>query len=865
MKERENSISNNDNSNSSEIQKTHDKNSLNNSNSILEAQNENSTSDLSSSLEAQNQNSTSSSSLIQENLDENSPETISQTSNDSEEEKKEEDLTLPSETPKFSEKNTPAQQKKELPEYKLTNIKGMEYIHETKIQIFGPKSEGTTAGFIIKDSKKTGMFKLGKFVAVNPQSVLDKTKKIYNNQGIHTTVIDEYLAMDISKILGLPTSKVELALIEATKNQILATSQLHIDYAKQIEKYNKDKHKNNLQPPVTPKPGLAKVKINQNEIEKFPILKIEFNTDLIDLKEAVAGSDYIINHGNYTPVCEGNNSNQILGHDNATFNIFSFLAGDPDIIGKNYQNKKLQGTKLFIFDTGIDIDFRLTIRNDGHFYNEYYIENTRRLYINDLRYKDSSFRNLTITDDVSLIEMIVAVNHFFESKQHIQILDKLNSRIVELKTTQDFPQKQQFINRAEKIKLTIKLRIEYLNKFIHSYRKIYQRDSKLAESLIALEELLSPSTIYSKAGIPLRHPQIPYESHFFCFEEQKFVNKGMVNIPIPDEKYKKLVMKVLLDTDMEAVLEENSQGKFLKCTEDDFKKYFTPDRVRLITHIETVPLASALKHIKHPNYLEGFLKLISFLPKESWSISILNSKSVPDLRVKLENLYHYYINNNNKDNLESYIQSLNSLDQMISFINTQIKISVEGKSLYETRDLDPSKNFDKLVELRAKIVKQQQYILYKSFNDEFKKHTNLSLTTLFAKADFLDISHSVNGLLITALQHPEILKNDSFIIIITQIDSIKEPVTDFIKFKETAQFIRSLIIKNLKSSTLVTPKTRNTLPLETTESKISLDNKLTNSIKARSKENIFAQNKNSGQQSSTNPKASTNSELFMLP
>ncbi len=622
-----------------------------------------------------------------------------------------------------------------------------------------------------------------------PNGMLKFGKNVTKSSPDHNIVLEEILATNFARILGLPTSDLEFVLVETSKEQI---------------KISKEKLEKNP----------------SSKTEVFPALLSRFRPNASDFTVAVAGNHPAYNQGHTKPIGEGKNSNQIVvGNDYALLNILAFLTNDPDIMGKDGQNKMiLSNGRLFSIDTSLHSTrykpgTNITIRKDGRLDSAFFDSRISR----DLTYLDEvdpirhvSFRNCSITNDVSFSESFNAIKDFFQTGKNKLIMAEFKKAREKILNT-DFPQKAAYLQKIDLLKRDVEKRIHDLYQTFSPYWELYYKitgqnicatDSKKegyeakekefndrVQSLTALEELLSPSTMYSPEGIPLRAPEIPYEKHFFWHQQTGIIFRDP-NVSFDEEN--QTVTIRLNNVDREAAerfrilfnLPKGYRQQFT-CSIDEFKKMVTADRVRFITHPETISLKSVINSKLEPvnalSYMRGMNGLLKELSSydRSLAISVLTD-------------YSRYVKVDAKPGYNALVNSkLTDLENIYQKINKKLP-----KNLLSTSHPHHDRGWGKMVEIQAKVQKQQQYILYRLIaTTPGLKDTPLAenILDIFEKADKLDITHSVNLLMMALYKNPELHKNLEFIRLITVIE--QTPLIGKNKYEEISKNAAELRLK----------------------------------------------------------------------
>ncbi len=436
----------------------------------------------------------------------------------------------------------------------------------------------------------------------------------------------------------------------------------------------------------------------------------------------------------------------ILGHDFGLFGMLNFLFQDPDSMGKEGQNKMLLNFDLFIIDSGLKKADTIELREDGRLFNSYY-----KQFNSDSKLgwgRHLAFRNLSMIDDTPFIDKLQGAIQIINRRDEIlKLLDNFVKEIEELKKEVEegsdcYKILQGYQETVNDYKLIVNRRIDSLENNFKYYIDIEKRDKNLPAAVVALEHLLSKSTrMYSREGVPLRAVEIPYQDHFFC--------RGKLDLS-PDNK--EIIIKNLTQTETRAVFEKMKlllgdkvklNNQTISCTKEDFIKYVTEDRVRLVTHPETVSLKTVLldenKDIKS-SYFNNYQKLLD---------------SFPQLRSKLNVFFQYY-NLKPKDS-KDLINNFKVLKQVFIQIDAALP-----KDLLTRTTADSNNDWGSLVALKAILTKKQQMILNEIFQEIKVNGKLISMADLFAHADRLDISDKLNKLLDRALDNPDLLNNNLF-------------------------------------------------------------------------------------------------------
>lgn len=697
-------------------------------------------------------------------------------------------------------------------------------------------------------------------------------KNVTKSSPDHNVILEELLATQFARILGVASTNQEFVLVETTKALIK-------DSKKILEK---DKPSAKHPTPTTAqttapaKPGTEQ-KAQAPKIEIFPALLARFEPTASSLSVAIAGNHPAYNQGHTKPLNEGTNSNQIVGKDYASLNILAFLTNDPDIIGKDGQNKMLlPNGRLFSIDTAVhSTRFKpgtnITIRNDGRLHSSLFDNRG----IRDLTYLDEldpvrhvSFRNCSVTNDVSFSEMFNSIKDFFatnkakeiraefeKARKGIETTDynlkkdfftKIDSferdsdfmekmadynksktarkpakeheeflkKIAEYKNAKEgfktgFKQKQAYLQKINLLERDVENRMHNLYETFKPYWELYykmtgqniystQKNSPdfkekeknfddTVQSLIALEELLSPSTMYSPEGIPLRAPEIPYEKHFFWHQETGWFWKTP-NVSFDEKKQTVTIRLNNIDPEaakrFRAILPKSNpnQNQFT-CSIQDFKNAVTPDRVRLLTHPETLSLKTAVKLGKANKdfYMQEMKSLLRNLSSDDKKLA--HSLFINYLTYTSKN----YVDSSGLDQ-KSYeskaIPKFDELEKMYQEISKKLLL----KNVIATTHPEHDSGWGKMIEIKAKVVKQQQYLVYRLIANkpEFKGDAwAQNILNIFEKADQLDISHSVNLLMRAVIKNPELSNDKDFKNIITAI--MQAPLEGNKKYEEISE------------------------------------------------------------------------------
>lgn len=574
-------------------------------------------------------------------------------------------------------------------------------------RIIGRKMEGVDPGLLFDNPP--GMTKFGK-------NLLSQVKPAN-----HDTILGELLGIGISRLfLGASSaSDMKLGLVKMSIDQLRNTPE---------------------------KGKLAEYKNEKTII--VPALSVNFNKKAKKLGDAkaIAAIHKNLCSGYTQPVLENMSPNMILGHDFGLFGMLNFLFQDPDSMGKEGQNKMLLNFDLFIIDSGLKKADTIELREDGRLFNSYY-----KQFNSDSKLgwgRHLAFRNLSMIDDTPFIDKLQGAIQIINRRDEIlKLLDNFVKEIEELKKEVEegsdcYKILQGYQETVNDYKLIVNRRIDSLENNFKYYIDIEKRDKNLPAAVVALEHLLSKSTrMYSREGVPLRAVEIPYQDHFFC--------RGKLDLS-PDNK--EIIIKNLTQTETRAVFEKMKlllgdkvklNNQTISCTKEDFIKYVTEDRVRLVTHPETVSLKTVLldenKDIKS-SYFNNYQKLLD---------------SFPQLRSKLNVFFQYY-NLKPKDS-KDLINNFKVLKQVFIQIDAALP-----KDLLTRTTADSNNDWGSLVALKAILTKKQQMILNEIFQEIKVNGKLISMADLFAHADRLDISDKLNKLLDRALDNPDLLNNNLF-------------------------------------------------------------------------------------------------------
>ncbi len=628
-------------------------------------------------------------------------------------------------------------------------------INKKQIEVTSVKKDGVTPGLNINHKPGKGMLKFGKYIS---KKSLKGIKQMMAPD--HEAVLEELLATNIAKILGLPASNVEMVLVE--------TSQEQIDQFVETKEF--------------------KGKPQDSKTIFVPALLSVFENNTVELAKIAAGNNEKFNQAHTKPNCEGNFSNKLVGKDYTLLSLLAYLSNDTDIIGSQVQNKLLQPSgKIFSIDTQISgnrTTGNITIRRDGRLNSTLFESRKAVNFYGNFRH--FNFRNCSMINDHSFPEMFHAVKDLFTSGKDRLIMNEFK-RARRAYFGKNFPQKEGFLQRINTLEKTVQDRLNNLRKTFEPYWNLYQLCTgqnifdknhvpspggveafeKLGSSLVALEELLSPSRMYSSEGVPLRAPHIPYRKHFFWHERNDLLScvvfdtiKKTITINLKNTapehiaRLKQLNFKITSDT--------------LTCSFAHFTKMVTGDRVRLLTHPETLPLKAAFENKMTINYLQDF--------------------RVFEIKDQKENdlLKFHYTQFQSEPDLFNKFKLLSIMYEMI---NNKIPSDV-----FESKDVAHDRGWGIMVESRAKIIKEQQKIMAELVKEDKTLNVILKGATiydLFAKADLLDISYSLNQLLETYCTKK--VSEKDFQEIIDTILSFKTPVWDIFEAAELANSIRANI------------------------------------------------------------------------
>jgi hypothetical protein len=603
-------------------------------------------------------------------------------------------------------------------------------------QIIGKKQDGVDPGLLFE----SGMLKFGKDLL----SLVKKTK--------HQTVLEELLAITITQLFDQPASDLQLVLVKTS--------------LKQIEK--------------TPDDGaLADCRDEKTII--IPALRVDFNKEAKTLEKAqvISGNYEKYRSGYLRPSFEGINPNRILGSDFGLFGMLNFLFQDPDSIGKKGQNKMLQNNRLFVIDSALHDRDQISIRQDGMLHNPYYKQSNSEAKLALARHK--AFRNLSVIDDTPLIEKLRAVKKIIKNKNNIMtLLDNFAREIEKLrKTVENDPGCNTILTEYRELtnqyKLILSKRIESLETTFKYYLPIVtdQDDKGMLSAVIALEELLSRSSrMYSRSGIPLRTVEIPFEDRFFC-EGKLFCKDKQIVIKLSNSKEAQEVL-----TKIQQLLGDKVKRHHhtITCSAADFIKYVTPDRVRLLTHPETISLKTARLEENQDIQTSYFKNINNLL------------KPFPKLYQELCVLFKNF--NRNPQSADRLIENIKILRTMYFKVDAALP-----KDLL-TKTVSDSKDWGALIGVKAIIIKNQQAMLQALLhnNPEFNSILNgKKIEDLFENADFMDISDKLNEVLGKVCRHPELLESKDLCLALNVILRIEKPVADYENFKKGVTAVDSLL------------------------------------------------------------------------
>ena len=513
----------------------------------------------------------------------------------------------------------------------------------------------------------------------------------------------------------------------------------------------------------TPEKGkLAEYKKEETII--VPALSVNFNKQAKKLGDAkvIAAVHKNFCSGYAQPILENMNPNMIFGQDFGLFGMLNFIFQDPDSMGKEGQNKMLLNFRLFIIDSGLKKTDSIELREDGRFFNNYY-----KQFNSDFKLgwgRHLAFRNLSMIDDTPFIDKLQGAIQIINRRSEIlQLLDNFVKQIKELENEVEEGSDchnilKDYQNIVNDYKLIVSRRIDSLENTFKYYIDLERQDKNLPGAVVALEHLLSKSTrMYSREGVSLRAVEIPYEDHFFC--------RGKLEFSTIDQE---IIIKNLTQTEANEVFKKMQlvlgnkvklKNQIITCTKEDFITHVTEDRVRLVTHPETVSLKTALldenKDIKSSYFKNFHTSLNSF----------------PQLQLKLNTFFEYY--HPTPSDSKELIHNLKILKQMFIQINAALPKDLLTKT---TADLDT--DWGALVALKVIVTKKQQMILNELFKNIMVSGKLISLVDLFAHADRLDIADKLNNLLTEALSNPDLLKNILFNTVIDAIIVTSETSTE---------------------------------------------------------------------------------------
>jgi hypothetical protein len=612
-------------------------------------------------------------------------------------------------------------------------------------EITGKKKEGVDPGLLTNK----GMLKLGKnLLSIKPTN--------------HHSVLEELLGIGIAKLFGFPVSEMKLVLVKTSIHQLTTTPE---------------------------KGKLAEYK--NEETILVPALQVNFNRKAKKLGDAKAIAAIHENYcSGYTqPVLEGINSNQILGEGFGLFGMLNFIFQDPDSMGKEGQNKMLLDSRLFIIDSGLKKTDAIEMREDGTFFNSYY-----KQFNSDSKLgwgRHLAFRNLSMIDDTPFIDKLQGAIQIINKKKEIfQLLDSFAKQIIELQKQVESGSDchkilEDYQNSVNQYKVILDRRTDSLENTFRYYINIEKQDKNLLAPIVALEQLLSKSSrMYSRSGVPLRAVEIPYEDHFFC--------RGKLDWSSDSEK---IIIKKLNQKEAEAVFAKmrlllgekvKLENQTITCAKEDFIKYVTEDRVRLLTHPETVSLKTALadenKDIKF-NFFKNYSEILVSFPK---------------LKSRLDTFLRFY--NQTPRDAKDFINNLKVLRRVSTEIDARLP-----KDLLTKTTPDLATDWGSLVALKMMVTKRQQLILSKFFMGfTMSDGKTISIADLFAHADRLDIAGNLNELLRKAVGHPDLLENNLFNTVISAIiitsENSKEPGQNYEDFKRRVGEINVLMTDLITSN-----------------------------------------------------------------
>lgn len=629
----------------------------------------------------------------------------------------------------------------------ISNPKNITY-QQKKIEVTGVKKNGVTPGLMLG----IGMLKFGKYISKKNLSFFKKAMPVN-----HEAVLEELLATNISIILELPASNLRMVLVETSQEQIdqfVATKQF-------------------------------KEKSPDSKTIFVPALLSVFDNNSVELSKMAAGNNGQFNQAHTKPLGEGNFSNKLMGKDYAKLSLFTYLTNDPDTIGSQAQNKLLLPSgKVFSIDTQVLSSNQITMGRDGRLSSSFFESRIAVAFNKNLRH--ISFRNCSMINDNSFPEMFDAVKDLLISGKDQLILNEFQKAEKAYKS-QEFPQKEEFLTRITQLKSVMMKRLNHIRKTFQPYWDLYQQCTgenifdksktpdldrlevfqKMGASLVALEELLSPSKMYSDEGVPLRAPNLPANKHYFWHEFE------MGSFPKISFKGNKLTISLNnVDPQLSARLQKlfglTQLDSFFTCSFYDFTRIVTAERVRLLTHPETLSLKTAQENKININYIQG-------LP----AFDIKDEKLTGPLKSHFE-LFKFA-----KESTEKF----DCLRVMFDMINNKIP-----KDILTSTAVAHDQGWGELVASRAKIIREQQKILAGLFKEE-KTFTHVLGSTdiydLFAKADLLDISHCVNELLYQYNQ--KTIPQQAVKEMIAKISAVRIPTADIFEVSESVASLRQEI------------------------------------------------------------------------
>ncbi len=427
--------------------------------------------------------------------------------------------------------------------------------------------------------------------------------------------------------------------------------------------------------------------------------------------------------------------------------------------------------------------------------------------------KEGGLRNYSILEGQFTEKFLSLVNFQSKYKDTLELFDCFEERLKNLASStsnQDIQDiLQWFLTDLQSAKEVLQQRSEELERTFSLTMNLYEKsghDLSLVDAVNALEEYFTPSTMYSRQGIPCR-----------TIHAVNSQNKVLFEVTGYNQEYLTLIINHP-SAKLPPSLFESLGGSNYRISVENLK-LFDSKRNQRTFHPQSLPFNAFIEANKPipQNYLlskdalskmeaaycesdstfiesyhyeyEKYQTLSQTIAKEDKSLITLDEEKYQEEKISNHRLVQI------------------TLEKMYQMVNHKLQVFNNNPPLLLKRGL----GF--YTELKARITKQQQLELKnllvnnKEFVSELRQEGEPEqiLCNFFSQIHRLDLNHEVNQLLITALNTKQLLNTDLLAILVTLASGFKDK--DYYQLCDKVAIMRGVIIdleKSLKSNVTAT-------------------------------------------------------------